>query len=76
MGFTKFKQCLEDQFNPVPNPSLISTLFDRFRPVRITEDCKGIAAEKDVDLTDFLLGMNLLSRVEKEKKIKSKCNSN
>lgn len=35
-------------------------------------NCEGVRREKDVDIVDFMLAMTLLSRIDKNKKIKSK----
>jgi hypothetical protein len=43
MSFEKFRSCLIDQFaSHPPCETLINSLFDRFRPVRIKENCEGI----------------------------------
>jgi hypothetical protein len=40
--------------------------------VKIKENCEGITTATDVDIVDFLLALNLLSRITQDKKIKSK----
>ena len=69
-----FRKCIVDQFKAYPpSEAMINALFNRFRPVRIKENCEGIMqAEDEIDIVDFLLGMNLLSRITQDKKIKSK----
>jgi hypothetical protein len=68
----QFRSPKEARERYVPSDTLIKALFDRFRPVKIKDNCEGIMTETDVDIVDFLLAMNLLSRMEKDKKIKSK----
>jgi hypothetical protein len=60
-----FKKCIVAQFTAYPpSEAMINALFNRFRPVRIKENCEGITqAEDELDIVDFLLAMNLLSRV-------------
>ncbi len=73
MTFDKFRSCLIDQFTShPPSETLINSLFERFRPVKIKENCEGITTATDVDIVDFLLALNLLSRITQDKKIKSK----
>lgn len=62
-----------DQFvSYPPSETLINALFERFKPVRIKDNCEGITTASEVDIVDFLLAMNLLSRITQDKKIKSK----
>ena len=51
---------------------LVSALFERFRPLEVVLNTEGIQQGKDMDIVDFLLGCNLLSRVTQDKKIKRK----
>ena len=69
-------ECLHAQF-PMKTPSahLINALFRRFRPLKVDIGCEGIEQADEMDIVDFLLGCNLLSRVTQDKKIKRKyCN--
>jgi len=45
-------------------------LYNRFRAVRPKETGEGIELVEEMDIVDFLLGMNLLSRTTIDKKIK------
>ena len=46
-----------------PSNYLIDALFERFRPLKVDRDTEGIHKDKNMDIVDFLLGCNLLSRV-------------
>lgn len=64
-------KCLNEQFDAKkPSSHLVQALFDRFRPWRIGQNQEGIEQEPEMDIVDFLLGCNLLSRVTQDKKIK------
>lgn len=54
---------------PAPE-HLIEALFHRFRPFKMLEDKVDMGAE--MDIIDFLLAMDLLSRIDVDLKIKSK----
>ena len=41
----------------------MKSLFNRFKPVKIKENFEGIQKSDEVEIVDFLLGMNLLSRI-------------
>lgn len=45
-------------------------MYNRFRAVRPKETGEGIELVEEMDIVDFLLGMNLLSRTTIDKKIK------
>jgi hypothetical protein len=74
MSLSAFRSYLLDQFElKPPSENLINAMFRRFRPVRIGDNCEGIQViEDEIDMIDFLLGMNLLSRITQDKKIKCK----
>ena len=55
-----------------PSAHLVNALFERFKPLHVKEDEDGIAQGEQMDIVDFLLGCNLLSRVTQDKKIKRK----
>lgn len=66
-------ECLAAQFpDKTPSSHLVKALFQRFRPLRVSRDQEGIQQGSDMDIVDFLLGCNLLSRVTQDKKIKRK----
>lgn len=67
-----FTKCLEKVFkNPNPDRLFIEALYHRFKPVRSKEDgANGVVRDEKMDIVDFLLAMNLLSRTVQEKKIK------
>ena len=68
--------CLAEQFpDKTPSGHLVNALFERFRPLKVSADSEGIFKAKDMDIVDFLLGCNLLSRVTQDKKIKRKSHS-
>ena len=46
-----------------PSKFLIEAMFNRFRPLRIRQGGEGYEQAEDMDIVDFLLGCNLLSRV-------------
>ncbi len=57
------KKCLEDKFgNKAPGHDLCEALYNRFRPLKIKAGGEGIEQTDDMDIVDFLLGCNLLSR--------------
>ena len=45
-------------------------MFNRFRPLKIKAGGEGIEQVADMDIVDFLLGCNLLSRSTQDRKIK------
>ena len=53
-----------------PSEALVIAMYNRFRPFKVKEE--GIELLEEMDIVDFLLAMNLLSRVPQEKKIKCK----
>ena len=64
-------ECLHTQFpDKPPSKHLIQALFNRFKPLKVSRDCEGIFRGEEMDIVDFLLGCNLLSRVTQDKKIK------
>ena len=64
-------KCLAEQFpDKRPSGHLVNALFERFKPLQVKEDEDGIAQGEQMDIVDFLLGCNLLSRVTQDKKIK------
>ena len=65
------KKCLEDKFgSKAPGIDLCEALYNRFRPLKIKAGGEGIEQTEDMDIVDFLLGCNLLSRSTQDKKIK------
>jgi len=55
----------------VPEP-LVLALFGRFRQFKVKEGSEGIELSAEMDIIDFLLGINLLSRITIDQKIKCK----
>ena len=45
-------------------------LFNRFRQFKVKENAEGIDLAPEMDIIDFLLGMNILSRIPVDHKIK------
>lgn len=61
------------EFTVKPAPEhLIQALFNRFRPFKIKPEGDGIELGVEMDIIDFLLAMDLLSRIPVDNKIKSK----
>ena len=57
-------ECLHQEFpDKKPSKHLIQALFNRFKPLKVTRDSEGIFRGDEMDIVDFLLGYNLLSRV-------------
>jgi len=54
---------------PAPE-HLIQALFNRFRPFKIKPEGDGIELGVEMDIIDFLLAMDLLSRIPVDNKIK------
>lgn len=55
-----------------PSQLLVQALFNRFKPLKVTRDVEGFVRGDDMDIVDFLLGCDLLSRVKQDAKIKRK----
>jgi len=53
-----------------PSQLLVQALFNRFKPLKVTRDVEGFVRGDDMDIVDFLLGCDLLSRVKQDAKIK------
>jgi len=73
LSFKDFHKCINEEFRvkPVPEP-LVLALFGRFRQFKIKEGSEGIELSAEMDIIDFLLGINLLSRITIDQKIKCK----
>lgn len=56
---------------PVPE-HLVVSLFNRFRQFKVKENSEGIELSPEMDIIDFLLCINLLSRIPVDHKIKCK----
>ena len=73
MNYNNFRDCINGEFKVRPAPEhLILALFNRFRPFKIKPDGEGIELGVEMDIIDFLLAMDLLSRIPVDNKIKSK----
>ena len=71
ISLTDLKKCLEAKFgNKAPCHELCLALYNRFRPLKIKAGGEGIEQIDDMDIVDFLLGCNLLSRSTQDRKIK------
>jgi hypothetical protein len=73
LSFKDFHKCINEEFRvkPVPEP-LVLALFGRFRQFKVKEGSEGIELSAEMDIIDFLLGINLLSRITIDQKIKCK----
>lgn len=68
---TDFKKCMNQEFKNKPvNEIMMLALYNRFRPLRMKPDSCELSSEMDV--LDFCLGINCLSRCGIDTKIKSK----
>ena len=57
-------ECLNSQFpEKIPSAHLVKALFERFRPLKVGKEQEGFVRGDEMDIVDFLLGCNLLSRV-------------
>lgn len=57
--------CLREVFKAKPpSPHLVQALFHRFKPLKVVRDQEGLVRGDDMDIVDFLLACNLLSRVK------------
>lgn len=73
MSFLNFKECLQAEFRARPVPEhLIVALFNRFRQFKVKDNSEGIDLSPEMDIIDFLLCINLLSRIPVDHKIKRK----
>lgn len=64
INFKDLTECLNAQFPGKPaSEHLVRALFERFRPLKVGRDVEGITQGDAMDIVDFLLGCNLLSRV-------------
>lgn len=68
MNFKDFKTCCNSVFR---NKSLVEplmwALFHRFKQFKIKEDSYDVSSE--MDILDFLLGINCLSRIPEKQKV-------
>ena len=64
LSYKDFSKCINEEFRvkPVPEP-LVHALFGRFRQFKVKEGSEGIELSAEMDIIDFLLGINLLSRI-------------
>lgn len=73
INYATFQKFLNENFpDNKPAESLVLAMFERFRPFRlegIRDDTK-VAPEKDMEVLDFIIAMNLLARIVYEKKLK------
>ena len=59
------------EFHKRPTPEhLIQALFNRFRQFRLKDNSEGIELAPEMDNIDFLLAMDILSRIPMDHKIK------
>lgn len=71
INYQIFRECLNKEFATKPAPEhLILALFNRFRPFKIKPEGDGIELGVEMDIIDFLLAMDLLSRIPVDNKIK------
>lgn len=55
-----------------PSETLLTALYERFRPFKIDKQGEDFHPVNEVDVLDLNLGLNLLSRNSLDKKIKRK----
>jgi hypothetical protein len=68
-----YRKIMGEEFKSPPvGEILLNALFERFRPFRCkkNDDDYEFYQEQALDVLDFLLGLNLLSRIQLDKKIK------
>ena len=53
-----------------PSASLLTNLYDRFRPFKVRKDGEDFELVNEVDVLDLMLGLNFLSRNKIDGKIK------
>lgn len=71
MSLINFRDCMSQEFRVRPAPEhLIVALFNRFRQFRVKENADAVELHPEMDIIDFLLGINLLSRIPVDHKIK------
>ena len=73
MSYPNFKECINSQFKERSVPEhLTMALFNRFRQFKVKENSEGTEMSPEMDILDFLLCINLLSRIPVDSKIKCK----
>lgn len=71
MSKALYKKIIAEEFSKKPpSEQLINALFERFRPFKIRKDGEDFEVVNEIDVVDFMLGLNFLSRNKIEKKIK------
>lgn len=73
-NLNEFRNILHDMFKmQPPKESLILAMYERFKPFKLSdgvrENCH-VLEEKEVDMLDFMLALNLLARITYDKKLK------
>ena len=65
LSLKEFKVFLNQTFAPRPTEDLILAMFERFKPFKLVGERERIIAsgEHQLDFLDFIIAMNLLSRV-------------
>ena len=70
----QFKSFLTDFFKVnEPADSLVVAMFERFKPFKLSDGIREntkIEEQKEIDMRDFILAMNLLARITYDKKLK------
>lgn len=71
ISYSIFREILNAEFHKRPIPEhFIQALFNRFRQFKVKENSEGIELAAEMDNIDFLLAMNILSRIPMDHKIK------
>lgn len=64
VNFTVFKRTMNEVFSPQPDEELLRLLFQRFKPLKFSEDGKEIETDgQEMVVLDMLIALALLSRV-------------
>lgn len=70
----QFRTFLDDFFKVnKPADSLVQAMFERFKPFKLSDGIREntkIEEQKEIDMRDFILAMNLLARITYDKKLK------
>ena len=73
-NLNEFRNILHEMFKiQPPAESLIQAMYERFKPFRLSDGVREhthVVEEKEVDMLDFMLALNLLARITYDKKLK------
>lgn len=65
-----FQQVLRTTFDPPPTEELVSALHHRFRRFKISQAGEDIEKKAEMEILDFLIALNLLTRHSNSQKLK------